>query len=32
MQAHIMALHTPSVPGVWSKGQTFFPERSHAAN
>ena len=28
MQAHILSLHTPSVPGVWSKCPNIFPSES----
>ena len=31
IQAHILSLHTPSAPGVRSKGQTFLSEISHVA-
>ena len=31
MQAHILSLHTPSTPGMWSKVKTFFSESSHVA-
>ena len=32
MLAHILSLHTPSTPGVWSKGRNiFFTESSHVA-
>ena len=29
MQAHMLSLHTPSTPGVRSKGQLLFIENSH---
>ena len=30
-QSLLTILHTPSAPGVWSKGQNIFPESSHGA-